>query len=76
MLERHGNGTLLSTVDTVLRWAQIMTRKGFASTVRLIDKLYQNGVRLAGKAKQTLEARLQRSPTVPWYDVLIRPQSD
>ena len=30
--------------------------------VHLTDKLYQKGVRLVGKAKQALEARLQRSP--------------
>ena len=75
-LERHWNGTLLSTAETVLRWAQTMTWKGLAPVVHLTDKLYQKGVRLIGKAKQDLEARLQRSPTLPWYDILIRPQSN
>ena len=53
-----------------------MTWKGLAPSVHLTDKLYQKSVRLVGKAKQALEARLQRSPTLPWYDILIRPQSD
>ena len=73
-LERHWNGALLSTAETALRWAQTMTWKGLAPVVRLTDKLYRKGVRLVGKAKQALEARLQRSPTLPWYDILIHPQ--
>ena len=74
-LERHGNGTLLSTAETALRWAQTMTWQGLAPVVHLVHltgKLYQEGVRLIGKAKQALEARLQRSPTLPWYDILIQ----
>ena len=73
VLERHWNGTLLSTADTALRWAQSMTWKGLAPVVHLTDKLYQKGVRLVGKAKQALEARLQRSTALPWWDILITP---
>ena len=51
-----------------------MTRKGLAPVMRLTDKLYQKGVRLIGKAKQALEIRLQRSPTLPWHDILIHSQ--
>lgn len=72
-LERHWNGALLSTAQIALQWAQTMTWKGLQPVVRLTDKLYQKGVRLLGKAKQALEARLQRSPTLPWYDILITP---
>lgn len=73
VLERHWNGTLLSTAEKALHWAQTMTWKGLAPVVRLTDKLYQKGVRLVGKAKQALEARLQRSTTLPWHDILITP---
>ena len=73
-LERPWNGALLSTAETALRWAQTMTWKGLAPVVQLTGKLYQKGVRLVGKAKQALAARLQRSPTLPWYDILIHPQ--
>ena len=73
-LERHWNGTLLSTAEIALGWAKTMTWKGLAPAVRLTDKLYQKGVRLTGKAKRGLEARLQRSPTLPWYDIFIQPR--
>ena len=72
-LERHWNGTLLSTAEIALRWAQTMTWKGLAPVVKLTNKLYQKGVRLVGKAKRALEARLQRSATLPWHDILIIP---
>jgi hypothetical protein len=72
-LERHWNGALLSTAEKALQWARTMTWKGIAPIVHLTDKLYQKGVRLAGKAKKALEARLQRSATLPWYDILITP---
>lgn len=73
VLERHWNGALLSTADTARRWAQTMTWKGLAPAVHLTDKLYQKGVRLVGKAKHALETRLQRSTTLPWWDILITP---
>ena len=73
VLERHWNGTLLSTAETALHWAQTMTWKGLAPVVHLTDKFYQKGVRLTGKAKRALEARLQRSTTLPWWDILITP---
>ena len=48
-----------------------MTWKGLTPVMHLTDKLYQKEVHLVGKAKQALEARLQRSPTLPWWDILI-----
>lgn len=65
-LERHWNGTLLSTAETALRWAQTMTWKGRAPVVRLTDKLYQKGVRLIGKAKQA-----QASPSATFANPAV-----
>ena len=48
-----------------------MTWKGLQPVAHLTDKLSQKGVRLVGKAKQAWEARLPRSPTLPWQDILI-----
>jgi hypothetical protein len=72
-LEKHWNGALLSTAETALNWARTMTWKGLAPAVRLTDKLYKKGVRLNAKVKQALEARLQRSSTLPGWDILIKP---
>ena len=73
VLERHWNGTLLNSVDTVLEWAQTMTWKGLHPIVELLDKTYEKGVRIAKKAFQKFEVRLQRDEVLPKYYVRILP---
>ena len=72
-LERHWNGTLLSDRTTVLEWCPSMTWKGLHPWVWLSDKVYAKGVRLSRQAWAALELRLQRSPTLPKWDILIKP---
>lgn len=74
VLERHWNGSLLTDVPTALAWAKTMTWKGVAPLVRLTRKVYGKAVRVRGKAQRTLEARLQRHPTLRWWDIRIQPQ--
>ncbi len=74
ILEGHWNGSLLNSVDTVLEWARTMTWKGVRPSVELLDKVYEKGVRIAKKAFQTIEQRLQRDESLPKYSVRIQPQ--
>ena len=74
ILEAHWNGTLLETVDTVLQWARTMTWKAVRPSVHLLDKAYANGVRVAKKAFQKIEERLERHAALPKYGVRIQPQ--
>lgn len=74
VLERHWNGSLLTDVPTALHWARTMTWKGLRPLVRLTRKVYHKGVRLQGKAQRALEARLQRHPTLRWWDIRIEPK--
>jgi hypothetical protein len=74
ILESHWNGTLLSSVDTVVEWARTMTWKGAHPIVQLIETTYAKGVRIAKDAFEAIESRLQRHSDLPKYDVLIRPQ--
>jgi hypothetical protein len=76
ILEQHWNGTLLNSVDTVLAWARTMTWKDVPPVVDLMDKTYEKGVRIAKKAFQKFEQRLQRDETLPKYAVRILPQTD
>jgi hypothetical protein len=76
ILEEHWNGTLLDTVDTVLQWARTMTWKAVCPLVQLLDKVYANGVRVAKKAFQKIEERLERHASLPKYCVRIQPQGD
>jgi hypothetical protein len=52
-----------------------MTWKGLWPTVSLNDKIYAKAACLLGKAKRALEARLQRSPELRWWDILITPSN-
>ena len=73
ILELHWNGTKLVDVETMLEWARSMTWKGMHPIVELSRKLYQKGVTLSKKAMRAVEARLERHPELPKWDILIRP---
>jgi hypothetical protein len=48
ILEKHWNGSLLETIDTVLKFAQTMKWKGvYPVVVELVKKTYKTGVKLA-----------------------------
>ena len=74
ILEEHWNGTLLDTVNTILQWARTMTWKAVRPMVQLLDKAYDNGVRVAKKAFQKIEERLERHVSLPKYCIRIQPQ--
>lgn len=74
-LEKSWNGYLLDTVNNVLNRAANFSWKGLRATVRLIDNIYEKGIKVCGKEKAELEKRLQRSPTLPWWDITICPKT-
>ena len=75
ILEQHWNGTKLIDAKTMLEWAKSMTWKGVHPGVELSHQVYQKGVRLSKKAMEAVEARLERDPKLPQYDILIQPAS-
>lgn len=75
ILELHWNGTQLRDTDTLLAWAQSMTWKGINPFVTLSHKAYAKGVTLTKWAMPAVEARLERNPLLPKWDILIRPVS-
>ena len=74
-LEQKWNGELLNCLEVVLRCARRMTWKGRHPTVKCIQGEYPDGVRVAPKEMKTYEARLQRSATLPKYDIVIKPKT-
>lgn len=74
-LEKSWNGYLLDTVDNVLQRAANFLWKGFKATARLIDSIYEKGVKVCGKGKKALEQRLKRSSKLPWWDISICPNT-
>lgn len=72
ILEQHWNGAKLVTAETMLEWAKSMTWKGIQPVVKLSKTIYQKGVSLTKVAMQTIEAKLERNPILPKWDILIR----
>jgi hypothetical protein len=75
ILENHWNGTLLTSVDTVLKWARTMTWRGVAPIVHLLDRVYETGVRLSPRLFRPIAARLERSESLPKWSLAIHPNS-
>lgn len=74
ILEKHWNGTKLIDASTMIRWARTMTWKGVSPIVSLCGKVYEKGVRLSKEAMKAVEARLERNPLLPKWDILIHPK--
>jgi hypothetical protein len=64
----------LNTTIVVLNRTANFFWKGFGAIVHLISAIYEKGVKLCGKKKAAMELRLQRSPIVPLYDIVIEPR--
>ena len=62
ILEQHWNGSLLDSLDTVLRYAATMTWKGKQPVVELVTTGYQRRVTLSKEAMAAVEAQLTRLP--------------
>ncbi len=73
ILELQWNGAMLIDVETMLGWAEKMTWKGIQPVVELSRKVYEKGISLGKRAMQAVEARLERHPELPKYDILINP---
>lgn len=73
ILEKHWNGSLLDTVDSVIQFASTMTWKGVHPVVKLVTTAYQTGVTLARDAMNLIEARIQRMPNLGKWFVEIKP---
>ena len=73
ILELHWNGAQLIDVETMLEWAKRMTWKGVHPIVQLSRTVYAKGVSLSKTAMRAVEARLERNPLLPKWDILIHP---
>jgi hypothetical protein len=75
-LEKKWGGTLLNSLEVILERARRMTWLGKHPVVERLDGEYPEGVRLTKKEMKPYEARLQRSQTLPKYDITIKPKAD
>ena len=75
ILENHWNGSLLDSVDAVLRFATTMTWKGQHPMVEVVPTLYQTGVKLTKEAMEVVESLITRLPNLGKWFVDISPQA-
>ena len=72
-LEKKWGGSLLSSLGVILEQASRMTWKGMHPEVKHLEGEYPGGIRLTKKEMKQYEARLERSKTLPKYDITIKP---
>lgn len=73
-LEQHWNGSILDTVDTVLRFAETMTWKGVHPVVECVTTTYKTGVKLTKAAMTLVEAQVTRLPQLErWFVDIVPP---
>ena len=70
-LERHWNGEILCSVDKVIGLCKTMTWKGKNAVVKLVNGVYEKGVKLSKKAMEELETYLIRKPKLEKWAVEI-----
>jgi len=73
-LEQKWGGALLNCLKVILQQALRMKWCGQHPTLKRLSGEYPDGVRLSKKEMKPYEARLERSKTLPKYDIVIRPK--
>jgi Rhodopirellula transposase DDE domain len=74
-LQKKWNGVLLNCLKVILQCALRMTWKKQHPTVKRLHGKYPDGVGVPAKEMKLYEARLQRSATLPKYDITIKPRT-
>jgi len=73
VLEKHWNGSLMDTCQTVLNFAQTMTFRRLHPIVKRIHNTYHTGVKLTQKQMTILEQRFERLAGLTKWFVRIAP---
>jgi hypothetical protein len=74
-LEKKWGGTLLNSLEVILEQARRMTWQRKHPEVKQLEGAYPDGVRLTKKEMKPYEARLERSKSLPKYDITIKPKT-
>jgi Rhodopirellula transposase DDE domain len=73
--EKKGNGVLLNCWKVVLQCALRMRWKGRHPTVKRLAGEDPDGIRVPAREMKAIEARLERSTSLPKYDITIKPRT-
>ena len=64
ILESHWNGTILSAVETALKWASTITWRGVQPIIELVEGVYERGVTLSRMEFGPVLERLEKSASL------------
>jgi hypothetical protein len=76
VLEQKWGGVLLNSLKVILQQAMRMRWCGQAAVVKRLHGSYPDGIRLSRAQMKVYEKRLQRSKTLPKYDITITPSQN
>lgn len=74
-LEKHWNGALLDSLETLVNFANSFRFKQLQPCVNVISTIYQTGIKLTQKEMNRLEQRFERLHGLEKWFVLISPLS-
>jgi hypothetical protein len=74
-LEKHWNGSLLDSVETVLEFAKTLIIRGKQPVVTLVQEVYYPGVKLTKQAMAVVEEQVSRLPGLQkWFvSIIVNP---
>lgn len=75
-LEKHWHGEILDTEEKVIGYAKSMKWAGKVPAVKLVDKIYQTGVKVAKRVMKKINAGFDRKQGIENWSVIIRPRLD
>ena len=73
ILENHWNGSILDTVEAVIKFTTSITWSGIHPIVELITTVYQTGVRLTKDDMNLVEDQISRLPGLEKWSICIAP---
>ena len=71
--ENHIQGDMMDSVETTLKFAESMTYNGKNPSVKLVDKLYQTGVKVTEIAMEEYNKFVKRLPKLEKWFLTISP---
>jgi len=74
VLETHWSGALLTDLGAVREWTKSMRWAGIAPNVYFLDKQYSRGVKLSAMEMKSYSKRLQRTPKIERWSLVIEPK--
>jgi transposase len=73
VLENHWSGEILDSLEAVVGMASTMTYNGVRAVVRVVDRIYDRGVRVSKAAMSDINKQVYRAAQIPKYLVTIAP---